>query len=463
VAAVAAFALAGIGVAGLRAANQGEDWRHLRVDGVPIQVVTPLAIDGPHPGVVVAHGFSGSATLMRGFADTLTRHGYVVALLDFTGHGANARPLPTDDAGRDQALQRDLAAAVGYLRGRPDVDPDRIGLVGHSMGAGAVVAYAASDPRIPATVAISLGSEQGRPANLLIVYGGLEFRIFKDTASAAAASGRARVVEVPGTEHISVLYSDRTHAETANWLDGALRGGPGDVRPRDRVWPGALLLLAFGVGFYPLAVVALRRRAALPKQPFPMVRFVVALVLGVGLALVAGRLFGWLPIAVANYEAGYFLVLGIVLGAAAYRGVTPASAGSWWWLLMLYAISAVVVPVHFGLTHAVPVGARWWLLPVVVLGCGVFLFGAELASRGHAGRHATVLVVAALALLGGAVLGVAPGFVTLVVPLLLVLLLWQAAWAAVLRRLGAPAWLIAAVGAVLLAWPAATALPLTAG
>jgi hypothetical protein len=156
-------------------------------------------------------------------------------------------------------------------------------------------------------------------------------------------------------------------------------------------------------------------------------------------------------------------VFGIVLGAAAYRGVGPATAGSWWWLLVLYAVTAVVVPVHFGLTHAVPVGARWWLLPVVVFCCGVFLFGAELASRGRVGRHATVLFVAALALLGGAVVGVAPGFVTLVVPLLLLLLFWHAAWAAVLRRLGAPAWLIAAVGAVLLAWPAATALPLSAG
>src|SRR5262245_46972415 len=110
-----ALVLAAIAVAGLRAANRGESWHTVRIGGVPIQVVTPFAIDGPHPGVVVAHGFSASATLMRGFADTLVRHGYVVALLDFTGHGANARPLPTGDAERDAALQRDLAAAVGYL------------------------------------------------------------------------------------------------------------------------------------------------------------------------------------------------------------------------------------------------------------------------------------------------------------------------------------------------------------
>ncbi|MEU4717150.1 hypothetical protein AB0F73_26345 [Micromonospora purpureochromogenes] len=57
--------------------------------------------------------------------------------------------------------------------------------------------------------------------------------------------------------------------------------------------------------------------------------------------------------------------------------------------------------------------------------------------------------------------GLAPGFVLLVVPLFAVLVGWQAAWAAVLRRAGAPRWLPALVGAALLAWPMATTLPLS--
>lgn len=46
-------------------------------------------------------------------------------------------------------------------------------------------------------------------------------------------------------------------------------------------------------------------------------------------------------------------------------------------------------------------------------------------------------------------------------PLLAILLLIQAAWGAALRRLAAPPWLIAVVGSLLVAWPIATALPVT--
>lgn len=49
----------------------------------------------------------------------------------------------------------------------------------------------------------------------------------------------------------------------------------------------------------------------------------------------------------------------------------------------------------------------------------------------------------------------------LVVPLLAILMLWQAIWSAVLHRFSAPAWLIAPVGSLLVAWPLAIALPVT--
>src|SRR4051812_19604935 len=78
--------------------------------GVPLEEVHPPA-GAPHPGVVVAHGFSGSAKLMASFGDTLAARGYVVVLLDFTGHGANPQPLPDEAAGSSGsilALQRDL-------------------------------------------------------------------------------------------------------------------------------------------------------------------------------------------------------------------------------------------------------------------------------------------------------------------------------------------------------------------
>ncbi|MFC4021434.1 hypothetical protein ACFOW4_26320 [Micromonospora sp. GCM10011542] len=130
-------------------------------------------------------------------------------------------------------------------------------------------------------------------------------------------------------------------------------------------------------------------------------------------------------------------------------------------LLGGYAVLAVALPIHLGLTSALPVGARWWLLPVVVAACLVFLLGVELVAAGRAGRHLLVAAVAVLALTSSALVGLAPGFVLLVVPLFALLLGWQAVWAAVLRRHAAPRWLPAVVGAVLVGWPIATTLPLT--
>ncbi len=425
-----AGALAVLGGVGLARANGALAHTSVVVDGVPLRVVQPSTMEGRAPGVVVAHGFAGSAKLMEGFADTLVRHGYVVVLPDFAGHGASTRRLPSADA--DPVLHHDLAVAVGYLRGLSTVDPTRIGLVGHSMGASAVTAYASGDPTIRATVAISLGElpPEGNPAHLLIVYGGLEFPIFRDIAHRAAATGRAeKAVGVAGTEHVSVLFSDRTHKAMADWLDSWLGGRPDGVHPRDRLVPAGLLLLAFAIGFYPLALLLLGRQHRVARAPLPDSRFVPALAIGLAAALFAGRLFGFLPLAVGNYQVGFFLVLGVILGAAAYQG-RPLGTAPWWsWLLMVYAVSV----------------------------------GAELATGGLVGRHAVVLLLAVLMLLGGAVLGVAPGFVMLVAPLLVVLLLWQASWAVVLRRCGAPPWLIAAVGAVVLAWPVALALPLSSG
>jgi carboxymethylenebutenolidase len=51
----------------------------------------------------------------------------------------------------DRALA-DLKAAVDYLSARPDVDPQRIGVIGWCMGGGYALALATNDPRLKGTV-----------------------------------------------------------------------------------------------------------------------------------------------------------------------------------------------------------------------------------------------------------------------------------------------------------------------
>lgn len=482
-----AVVAAGVGGWLLVGAGGSAGHRHVTVGGVPLDEVHPAgAVAGARrPGVVVAHGFAGSARLMAQFGDTLAAHGYVVVLLDFAGHGGNTRPLPDSAASTDAstaALQHDLDVAVTHLRGLPDVDPARIALVGHSMGASAVTRYAAEHPEITTTVAISLPGPQAElPGRLLVLVGQLEFPGFRaeaESATAGRAPGRAMIV-VPAVEHISILYAPRTHRAMAAWLDDAFGRTAADrstPSPLRRVGGAGALLVSLLVGLYPIAWLLLggirqgRSRLAWPQLARTVV--VAAVACGVA-ALVAPRLpTERLPLAIGNFLVGFTVVGGAaMLAYHRWRPGPPLAApvsrpgGRRLALaapiLIGYAAVAVAVPLNLGLTYAVPVGNRRWLLPVVWAGFAVLAYaGDRLAGGSFLGLLAVSAVVVA-ALTGAAVTGLTFTFVLLIVPLLAVLLLWQAAWAAVLHRFAAPPWLIAAVGALIVAWPLATALPLT--
>ena len=492
---VAAILLAVAGAVGLARADEGFVRRIVVVDGVPLHEVRPSNASGPLPGVVVAHGFAGSARLMYPFADTLARNGYVVVLPDLTGHGANPRRMSTRDL-----LQRDLAVALRHLRSLPSVAADRVALLGHSMGAGAVITYAAQDPSVPATVAISLSDAAGlpagadRPRNLLLLYGALEFPRFPEAAGQLLRSGypdgrlgqtygdpasgtARRAVAVPASEHISVLYMTRTHAETIGWLDATLRPGQpqsSTTEPRRRLVPGTALLLAFALGGYPLAVALLRwrRRVTLPEVPATAFGVGLAVALGLAVGLVEVVPTTRLPLAVGGYLAGFFAIAAAGLFVAWLlarrpsnepRATSPrerARMAVATVLFTVYAAAAVAVPVHLSTTHAAPGGQRWWLLAAVAAALVALLWTAELFSAGNPWLHATVLVVTVAVLLLATVVGLAPGFLLFVLPLLAILLAWQAGWAAVVRRHGAPPWAGAVAGGVLVAWPLVASLPL---
>jgi pimeloyl-ACP methyl ester carboxylesterase len=99
---------------------------------------------GPHPAVALVLGsdpvdrtYGGIATaLARHFA----RHGFACLSWDKPGVGESTGDFHAQTF-RDRA--EEALAAVGYLRKRPDIQADHIGLWGHSQG-GSVVPLAAS-------------------------------------------------------------------------------------------------------------------------------------------------------------------------------------------------------------------------------------------------------------------------------------------------------------------------------
>lgn len=87
-------------------------------------------------GVVLGHMVNGTRTQWEVLAQQLAAAGYRVLTIDFRGYGGS-------DEGRTDVLDRDLAAAVAYLRER---GVERVAVGGASMGAAAAALTAQTAP-----------------------------------------------------------------------------------------------------------------------------------------------------------------------------------------------------------------------------------------------------------------------------------------------------------------------------
>ncbi|MGI5324561.1 alpha/beta hydrolase [Actinomadura nitritigenes] len=496
---VVAVVAAVVGGVGLGTADRGIERRSAVVSGVPVEVVRPDGAAGRLPGVVVAPGLSASMQLMRGFADTLARRGYVVELVDLAGGGASTERLPGlgDGPAAEARLDRDLDVAVRHLRAVPGVDGGRIGLLGHSMGAAAAVRYAGAHPDVAATVAISQGTmpfAATSPRDLLLVAGGFEFAGYREGAvgglRAAYPQGRTgvtygdpragtarRAVIVGGAEHVGVLFQPRTHREVAAWFDRAFGRAGGTprvgIRPFRRAGSAMLLHLAAVLSFAAIASALLGRptgeRGARAKLPLGLALGVPvgAVLAAVGVVGAIPR--GVLPVGIAGPLAGFFGVAGLLCAVVpivqgrdggSRPGTVVAAA-----VLVVLTVVSFAVPAQMGWAHAVPLGPRVWALIPVAVCAMVFFAGIELLCDGYSARAAVLIhawtAAGALAGLGlAAVLGLVSWLVLLVAPLIAGLLVWQGVQAAALRAVRAPVWVTALVGGVLLAWPIAVTMPI---
>jgi len=122
-------------------------------DGLTISAVLrqPVA-PGPHPGVVLVHGFVDPESYVSGGEllreqDYLARAGYVVLYPDLRGLAASdaAPDVPPD---LDMGSTVDVLNAISALAtsGLAGLDGERIGLLGHSLGGELVLNVLVADP-----------------------------------------------------------------------------------------------------------------------------------------------------------------------------------------------------------------------------------------------------------------------------------------------------------------------------
>lgn len=108
--------------------------------------------DGPHPGILMSHGFAAViGQYLPAFAEAFRAAGFAVLLYDHRNFGASDG-LPRQDIDPFQQVE-DTLDAITALRAHPGVDPDRIGLWGTSYSGGHALVVGARDPRVACVVA----------------------------------------------------------------------------------------------------------------------------------------------------------------------------------------------------------------------------------------------------------------------------------------------------------------------
>lgn len=93
--------------------------------------------EGGFPAIVFNHGYIPPdvyKTTERyiAYVDQLARAGYVVFRIDYRGHDQSEGPA--SGAYGDPGYQVDVMNAVASIKQHPDVNPEKIGMWGHSMG-----------------------------------------------------------------------------------------------------------------------------------------------------------------------------------------------------------------------------------------------------------------------------------------------------------------------------------------
>ena len=118
-----------------------EDVSFITKDGLTLAgwLIKPNRSGKKWPAIIICHGLGANKSDFTDLAVFLTRRGYLVLTFDFRAHG--------DSEGSRTSLgyheQKDVSAALHYLLSRPEVDQDRIGIFGFSLGGSTAIVAAA--------------------------------------------------------------------------------------------------------------------------------------------------------------------------------------------------------------------------------------------------------------------------------------------------------------------------------
>jgi len=260
------------------------------------KLLKPLSASqsNPAPGIVYIHGYQNNRETGDAYCIELARRGFVVLEIDAIGRGNSGIPGNMNDPDFDPTWGGKTSAA--YLKSIPFVDPQRIGLIGHSLGAEMAYTVALQDPSIKGLIISGFAYREDAsttmPKNMLMIHGKYdEFRrrmtgtrnfekewmntprtrkVFPvknpqlDRIYGNFEDGTARRVYMPLITHLHTTHSSSAIAEALEWMRSVLKPIQTNWIPSDQqIWPikewsTLIAMVACFASVLPLGLMLLR-------------------------------------------------------------------------------------------------------------------------------------------------------------------------------------------------------------
>jgi dienelactone hydrolase len=248
------------------------------------------------PGAVYIHGYQNNRETSDAYCIEMARRGFVMLCIDAIGRGNSGIPGDLTDADFDETYGG--RTSLEFLKALPFVDAQRVGMMGHSLGAEMAYAIALEDPTVQALVISGFAYREdatpANPKNMLMMIGkydeyrkrmtgvddiGAEWMRTPQTRAAFPvedpqlgvtygdfAQGTARRVFVPPSIHIQVSHGNAPIAEAVEWMAQALN--PPEAQWIDaksqvwhiKEWATLIAMLAGLAAIMPLGLMLLRTR-----------------------------------------------------------------------------------------------------------------------------------------------------------------------------------------------------------
>ncbi len=215
--------------------------------------------ENPMPGVVHIHGYQNNRETGDAYCLELARRGFVVLNIDAIGRGNSGMPNNPKDPQFDKTYGG--LTSLKVLRSLPFVDPESVGMLGHSLGAEMAYQVALGDSGVNGLVISGFAYTQAAsgtsPRNMLMIIGKWdEFRQrmtgTRDIEKEWMSSAQTKKVIPFANPRIGVTYGDFTQGtarrvvvpRTIHFMESHDRGGIGEMiewmrkalRPSDKLW-----------------------------------------------------------------------------------------------------------------------------------------------------------------------------------------------------------------------------------